>query len=54
MLRYTRLPTDFPDSDELSGVYMGGFGAHGPEVVVVERQLKVSASSAAVQQQGTP
>ena len=34
---YKRLPVDQPSTDPFSGVFLGSFGQHGPELLLLQR-----------------
>ncbi|GMH35156.1 hypothetical protein BSKO_03024 [Bryopsis sp. KO-2023] len=36
-VRFTRIPIDHPPTDPFSGLYLGAFGPHGPELLLVRR-----------------
>ena len=37
--RYSRIPLDHPRTDPLAGLYIGSFGPHGPELLLMQRGL---------------
>lgn len=36
---YSRIPTDTPKTDPFTGLYLGTFGPHGPEVLQLQRSV---------------
>jgi len=38
-IRYTRVPLDAPRTDPFSGLFIGSFGPHGPELLQVQRTI---------------
>lgn len=34
---FSRIPTDFAKTDPLCGLYLGAFGPHGPELLLLRR-----------------
>ncbi len=38
-IQYNRIPTDLPRSDPFTGLYLGAFGPHGPELIQLNRTM---------------
>lgn len=38
-IQYSRIPTDLPRSDPFTGLYLGAFGPHGPELIQLNRTM---------------
>ena len=36
---YSRIATDIPKTDPFTGLYLGTFGPHGPEVLQLQRSV---------------